>query len=71
MMALRYGAELPTCAYADTVALVRALAETRLMRPTQAAHLEADYRFLCSPRKPPAHRDRPGRVGLAHGAPKS
>jgi glutamate-ammonia-ligase adenylyltransferase len=46
MMVLRYGAEYATLRVRGTVALIRALAAGGLMSTTDAANLEADYRFL-------------------------
>jgi len=46
MMALRYGHEFPELRVRGTVALIRALAGRGLLSPTEAGHLEVDYRFL-------------------------
>jgi [glutamine synthetase] adenylyltransferase / [glutamine synthetase]-adenylyl-L-tyrosine phosphorylase len=46
MMALRYAIELPALRVRGTVALIRALGEAGLTAAGDAAHLEADYRFL-------------------------
>jgi [glutamine synthetase] adenylyltransferase / [glutamine synthetase]-adenylyl-L-tyrosine phosphorylase len=46
MMALRHGHEFPELRVPGTVALIRALAGRALLTPTEAGHLEVDYRFL-------------------------
>jgi [glutamine synthetase] adenylyltransferase / [glutamine synthetase]-adenylyl-L-tyrosine phosphorylase len=46
MMALRHGHQLPALRRRGTVELIRALAQTELIVKSEAANLEADYRFL-------------------------
>jgi len=46
MMALRHGHEFPQLRRRNTTELIRALAETGLLEHSDAASLEADYRFL-------------------------
>ena len=46
MMVLRHGREHTAMRQRGTVALIRAIAETGLMPPREAADLESDYRFM-------------------------
>jgi [glutamine synthetase] adenylyltransferase / [glutamine synthetase]-adenylyl-L-tyrosine phosphorylase len=46
MMVLRHGHEHTAMRQRGTVALIRAIAETGLMPPREAADLESDYRFM-------------------------
>jgi glutamate-ammonia-ligase adenylyltransferase len=46
MMALRHGNRVPAMRRRGTIALIRAMAESGLLRRDEAEQLESDYRFL-------------------------